>query len=177
MHSLLAIPGNNRIGSPWKRDGVDPATCGPNPAAGAFLNGVPDPTRIAQITDGTTNTLMIGEKYVYQQNYDGHGNDPSDDRGWLDGWDPDTMRCTMAQPLNDAVWRKLCASDNTSDKSDLFNQTYMFGSAHSSGLNCVFADGSVHSISYDIGIDVFNSLGTKGGEAGPYEVVDLSGIN
>ncbi|QEG37237.1 DUF1559 domain-containing protein [Bythopirellula goksoeyrii] len=165
------------VRSPWKRDGVDPATCGPNPAPGAFLNGVPNPTRIAQITDGTSNTLMIGEKYVYQKDYDGHGNDPSDDRGWLDGWDPDTMRCTMAQPLSDAVWRKLCAPDNPSDQSDYFNQTYMFGSAHPAGFNCVFADGSVHSISYDVPIDVLNSLGTKGGEAGQYEVLDLTGLN
>jgi prepilin-type processing-associated H-X9-DG protein len=53
----------------------------------------------------------------------------------------------------------------------------MFGSAHAAGFNCVFADGSVHSISYDVPIDMFNSLGTKGGEAGPYEVTDLSAIN
>lgn len=163
------------VRSSWKRDGT--ATCGPNPAPGAFVTGVADPTKVSQITDGTSHTLMIGEKYVYQQHYDGHGNDPSDDRGWLDGWDPDTMRSTMAQPLSDSSWRTLCAADNTADKSNLFNQTYMFGSAHSSAFNCVFADGSVHSISYDVPIDVFNSLGTKGGEAGPYEVTDLSAIN
>ena len=34
------------VRSPWKRSGVDPATCGPNPAPGAFLSGVPDPTRV-----------------------------------------------------------------------------------------------------------------------------------
>lgn len=160
------------VRSPWKRDGVDPSACGPNPAPGAFLSGVPNPTTLAQITDGTSNTLMIGEKYVYQQHYDGSGNDPSDDRGWLDGWDPDTMRSTMAQPLSDADVKTLCTTN-----SALFNQTYMFGSAHSAAFNCVFADGSVHSIGYDIPIDVFNSLGTKGGEAGQYEVVDFSGIN
>jgi prepilin-type N-terminal cleavage/methylation domain-containing protein/prepilin-type processing-associated H-X9-DG protein len=163
------------VRSPWRRDGA--ATCGPNPAPGTFLTGVPNPTRIGQITDGTSNTMMIGEKYVYQQHYDGSGGDPSDDRGWLDGWDPDTMRCTMAQPLSDSGWRKLCAADNPLSNSKKFHQTYMFGSAHSGGFNCVFADGSVHSISYDVPIDVLNSLGTKGGEAGQYEVVDFSGLN
>jgi prepilin-type N-terminal cleavage/methylation domain-containing protein len=159
------------VRSPWKHS-VDPKTCGPKPAPGAFLSGVPDPTKMAQITDGTANTLMIGEKYVYQQHYDGQGGDPSDDRGWLDGWDPDTMRSTMAQPLSDAVWRKLCVGE-----SAIFNQTYLFGSAHSAGFNCVFADGSVHTISYDIPIDVLNSLGTKGGEAGQYEVLGREGVN
>jgi prepilin-type N-terminal cleavage/methylation domain-containing protein len=165
------------VRSPWKRDGVGPSTCGPKPAPGAFVSGVPNPTRVSQISDGTSNTMMIGEKYVYQQHYDGHGNDPSDDRGWLDGWDPDTMRSTMAEPLSDGVWRTLCAAENTADKSNLFNQTYMFGSAHSAGFSCVFADGSVHAISYDVPIDVLNSLGTKGGEAGQYEVVDFTEIN
>ncbi|MBX3435162.1 MAG: DUF1559 domain-containing protein [Pirellulales bacterium] len=165
------------VRSPWRRSNVDPATCGPNPAPGAFVTGVPNPTRVAQISDGTSNTMMIGEKYVYQQHYDGRGNDPSDDRGWLDGWDPDTMRSTMAQPLSDGVWRSLCAADNPADRSRLYNQTYMFGSAHSAGFNSAFADGSVRSISYDVPIEVLNSIGTKGGEAGAYETTTLEGIN
>jgi prepilin-type N-terminal cleavage/methylation domain-containing protein len=162
------------VRSPWARSAAA-ATCGPNPAPGSFLKDVPDrPTRLAQITDGTSNTLVIGEKYVHSEYYQGGkpegGADPSDDRGWLDGWDPDTMRCTMAAPLNDSTPKELCATEK-------WGQSYMFGSAHAAGFNCVFADGSVHSISYDVPIDVFNSLGTKGGEAGPYEVTDLSAIN
>jgi prepilin-type processing-associated H-X9-DG protein len=37
----------------------------------------------------------------------------------------------------------------------------MFGSAHSSGLNAVFADGSVHIIGYDVDRALFNCLGNR----------------
>ena len=76
-----------------------------------------------------------------------------------------------------AIERRRLEDPLCQQTDSLFHQTYMFGSAHSAGFNCVFADGSVHSISYDVPIDLLNSLGTKGGEAGQYEVVDLSGIN
>jgi prepilin-type N-terminal cleavage/methylation domain-containing protein/prepilin-type processing-associated H-X9-DG protein len=164
------------VRSPWARDtsSAYPAACGPNPAPGNFLLDVPNPTRLSQISDGTSNTLVIGEKYVYFEYYQGGkpdgGADPSDDKGWLDGWDPDTMRSTMAVPLSDSTAKELCATQQ-------FGQSYMFGSAHSAGFNCVFADGSVHTINYDVPIDLLNSLGTKGGEAGPYEVFDLTGLN
>lgn len=40
---------------------------------------------------------------------------------------------------------------------------FHFGSAHPGGINTVFADGSVHSIPYDIDLNVFNALGTRNG--------------
>ena len=40
-----------------------------------------------------------------------------------------------------------------------------FGSPHTSGMNAVFADGSTHTISYDIDLMIFNSLGTRNGQA------------
>ncbi len=150
------------VRSSWKRS-VAKETCGPNPGAGDFVTGVPGPTKMSQISDGTSNTMVIGEKYIYSEQYE--GSKPSDDRGWLDGWDPDTMRSTMATPLSDSTPRVLCVG-----QSAIYDQVYMFGSAHPAGFHTAFADGSVRPISYDIPVDVLNSLGTKGGEAGPYEV-------
>ena len=97
--------------------------------------------------------MMVGEKYVWAEEYE--GGDPSDDRGWLDGWDPDTVRTTCTYPLQDS-------SSNAVSNSD---QTYLFGSAHPGGFNAVFADGSVHTINYNIDMYVFNSLGTRGGNS------------
>jgi prepilin-type N-terminal cleavage/methylation domain-containing protein len=164
------------VRSPW-RHSADPFSCGPNPAPGAFLKGVPNPTKIGQITDGTSNTMVVGEKYVHSQvapniglPYGYEGGDASDDRGWLDGWDPDTMRCTMAQPFNDSQISPI--RDGGSGE----NQTYLFGAAHPAVFHAVFADGSVHSLGYDIDMYLFNSLGTKAGDA-VNEVSDYSGIN
>ena len=39
-----------------------------------------------------------------------------------------------------------------------------FGSAHISGLNAVYADASVHQISFNIDVPVFNALGTRNGQ-------------
>ena len=46
---------------------------------------------------------------------------------------------------------------------DRLADVYYFGAAHPSTFNCVFADGSVHSLSYDIDVTLFNGLGTRGG--------------
>jgi prepilin-type processing-associated H-X9-DG protein len=51
-----------------------------------------------------------------------------------------------------------------------------FGAPHTGGLNAVFADGSVHSINFDIDIVVFYSLGTRNGYA-LNETSDTTGVN
>jgi hypothetical protein len=52
----------------------------------------------------------------------------------------------------------------------------LFGAAHPAVFQSVFADGSIHSLSYDIDMYLFNSLGTKAGDS-KGEVTDYSGIN
>jgi prepilin-type processing-associated H-X9-DG protein len=50
---------------------------------------------------------------------------------------------------------------------------FYFGSAHSGGFNGIFADGSIHTLSYDIDVVLFNALATRAGD----EVVDGSAVN
>lgn len=106
------------------------------------------------ITDGASNTMIIGEKRLVPSKYETGA--WYDDRGWTDGWDPDIMRSTMF-PLK-------VDSDETDLSGKLLDQPgdelpYAFGSAHSGGINCSFADGSVHTINYDVDREVFNLLG------------------
>ncbi len=151
----------------------------PRPAAndvrfavpGVFAQKVPSPIRIAQVTDGTSKTLMVGEKWIDQSGYGGGG--PSDDRGWLDGWDPDTVRLTCTPPTPDSEFPALLVNSASSGGD---NQAYMFGSAHASVLNGAFADGSVRSINYDIDLYVMNSLGTRNGPS-LNETTSLEGVN
>jgi prepilin-type processing-associated H-X9-DG protein len=49
-------------------------------------------------------------------------------------------------------------------------EVLFFGSAHPTGINSVFADGSVHQISYDVDGILFNNLGTRNGD----DLVDQS---
>jgi prepilin-type processing-associated H-X9-DG protein len=127
---------------------------------GEFASGVPSPVRVAQVTDGTSTTMMIGEKWIDAREYGGGG--PSDDRGWLDGWDPDTVRLTCTPPSPDSTFPPLMAN---SAAMGLDNQAYLFGSAHYGGFNATFADGSVRSITYEIESYVLNSIGTRNGTA------------
>jgi prepilin-type N-terminal cleavage/methylation domain-containing protein/prepilin-type processing-associated H-X9-DG protein len=140
----------------------------------AFAPWWPDPTKPAQITDGTSKTLMVGEKFVRSDLYS--GGSYSDDRGWSDGWDPDIMRSTCYPPLQDSDPFAFSFTPLNNAANDWFGynkDVYYFGSPHTGGLNAVFADGSVHSISYDIDVVVFNNLGAKNDG----NTIDSSAVN
>ncbi|QDT68911.1 Type II secretion system protein G precursor [Planctomycetes bacterium MalM25] len=142
------------VRTPWKRDEERPA------------QGATRPVKVAQITDGTSHTMMVGEKLVRVDLYE--GGSWSDDRGWTDGWDPDTMRSTCVEPHADTD-SGLAAQDNLYGTSvDVQN----LGSAHSGGLNSVFADGSVRFISFDVELETLNRLGDRrDGEVIDYETL------
>jgi hypothetical protein len=119
-----------------------------------------------------SNTLLVSEKYVRSDMYGGllpNGTSPySDDKGWTDGWDPDALRSTGLAPVPDADVQGFSTLQNyyTGNGFDVL----FFGSAHTSGINCVNADGSVRSVSFTVDTTVFNALGTRNGE----ETVDGS---
>ncbi|MEM9353701.1 MAG: DUF1559 domain-containing protein [Planctomycetota bacterium] len=121
------------------------------------VNGAPPATEFQVITDGTSNTMMVGEKFL-RPDLIGTPSD-SDDRGWSDGWDPDTMRSTCFRPLQDTLTGTIGGTldDLYGPSTDVVN----FGSSHPGGFNAVFADGSVHSIQYDIDLLVFDVLGNR----------------
>lgn len=120
-----------------------------------FARNVPFPTELKQITDGTSNTMVISEKFNRPDLYDGTTFAWSDDRGWSDGWDCDTVRSTCFQPRADS----LTVTDAIIQKGQ--TDVPFFGSAHPTAMNSVFADGSVHSISYDVDPFVFDRIGNR----------------
>jgi prepilin-type N-terminal cleavage/methylation domain-containing protein/prepilin-type processing-associated H-X9-DG protein len=124
------------------------------------------PTTMARIADGTSNTLLISEKRLLTAGYSGDGGHVwHDDRGWSDGWDPDTMRSTafpvrpdIERPEDDA---EIVARAGTSGTAALWLFGHSFGSAHPGGVNAVFGDGSVHLINFDVDPVLFNRLGNR----------------
>jgi prepilin-type N-terminal cleavage/methylation domain-containing protein len=105
-------------------------------------------TRISfnQISDGSSNTMVVCEKKLTPSLYEVGA--WHDDKGWSDGWDPDTLRTTICLPGPDR--------ENASLGDD-----YSFGSAHAAGMNAGFADSSVRSLTYEIDLEVFNYLGHR----------------
>jgi prepilin-type N-terminal cleavage/methylation domain-containing protein/prepilin-type processing-associated H-X9-DG protein len=104
------------------------------------------PTRMADITDGTSNTLMVGEKRVNLL-YLGQPQ-RGDDLGYAAGWGDNIVRSTSRTPHVDSL-----NPDSTSRRR--------FGSSHIGGFNAVFADGSVRFIPFTIDRTVFSALGNK----------------
>ncbi len=144
------------VRTPWSR------------AAKAFAENVNHAATMAQCTDGLSNTLLIGEKVVRSDQAEGGG--WSDDLGWADGWDPDTLRSTGFQPLNDSDGACFSTLYPCGGRADLGPDVFAFGSAHSSGINAVFGDGSVHFIQFGVDVVLFNYLGGRDDE----QAVDLN---
>ena len=160
------------VRSPYAVDKVNPFS---GDIIGVFAKNVPQPIKFSKITDGSSKTLLISEKYIRTDLYETGSS--SDDAGWTDGWDPDVMRCTCVQPLSDSQVKPLLTG-NVGETAPAY--TFNLGSAHSGAFNAVFADGSVRSLKYDIDVVLLNALGTRNGtSAGPLgandaEVADIS---
>jgi hypothetical protein len=143
------------------------------PARGQIVPGFPTAIKPAQVTDGLSNTLVISEKVVRYDLYDGGspvggGGSVSDDKGWADGWDPDSVRYTGVPPISDndqgVCWNNNPAILRTCIGFEGSIPVLFFGSAHTSGVNATFADASTRFINFDIDHRVFNAMGTREGE-------------
>ena len=103
--------------------------------------------RFADITDGASNTYMVGEKYLSPDCYL-TGGCPADNETALSGWDNDTHRTatSWATPYQDQPG---------------YEATDSFGSPHTGGFNMVLCDGSVHTINYSIDATTHARLGNR----------------
>jgi prepilin-type N-terminal cleavage/methylation domain-containing protein/prepilin-type processing-associated H-X9-DG protein len=106
--------------------------------------------RMTDITDGTSNTLMLGDKRLNRHFLGMFQSD--DNEGYTDGWDHDVERYTdrYHPPLPDY-------SKTSGDGAQ------RFGSSHTGGFMVAMCDGSVHLITYGIDPLVFQALGTRDG--------------
>lgn len=100
--------------------------------------------RPAEITDGMSNTYLIGEKYISSASYE-YADDAGFDQSLLSGVDLDLNRWTFRTP------------HAHSEEKDVRS----FGSAHSQGCHFVFCDGSVRVISYHIDQEIHRRLGNR----------------
>lgn len=104
-------------------------------------------TRLADITDGTSSTMLVGEKWVRSKEYDeaNHGYD----QPMLGSDCTDLRRWTEGSPVQDTA--KTVGSN------------LEFGSAHAGGAGFVFCDGSTKIITYTVDPYVFLVVGSRNG--------------
>ncbi len=115
--------------------------------------------KICEITDGTSNTYLVGEKYLCPDYYL-TGNDWGDDQSAYAGDSDDQNRWTGTDTATAAVPMVPAPMQDT---PGLAGGTYeeIFGSAHAIGFNMALCDGSVKVFNYTIDPLVHNYLGNR----------------
>jgi len=117
--------------------------------------------KLGDIVDGTSATLLVGERYIPYSKINETGV-CNDDQGWTDGWDNDAVRYARAtgsvagRATDPIVPPKYIDKDGRGNTD--WQCTAAFGGPHMSGMNAVFCDGSVHTIKFTIDQQVWVHL-------------------
>jgi prepilin-type N-terminal cleavage/methylation domain-containing protein/prepilin-type processing-associated H-X9-DG protein len=119
---------------------------------GGLHTGFTKVMTFAKITDGTSKTMLAGEKWLHPSVHE-TGGGSGDDNGWADGWDCDNLRVATLPMQQDGQGTLPTKTGNCDEPGDL-----RFGSSHSGGINALFADGAVQFVSYDLAPEMLNRM-------------------
>lgn len=132
--------------------------------------GVASKVKPKNVKDGTSKTMLIGEKYHQPEQYQ-TGRHCGDNNSLFHGYDWDNIRWAPALDANDpTVLLPNTVTTRTPHRDQAaypgggpWGCSQEFGSIHAGGFNHVRCDGSVHNTSYDIDLFAFSALASRDG--------------
>jgi prepilin-type N-terminal cleavage/methylation domain-containing protein/prepilin-type processing-associated H-X9-DG protein len=116
------------------------------PGGAVVCNGViyrRSEIREGDISDGLSNTYLLGEKYLHPDEYES-GLGGADNEGAYTGWNNDVNR------ISHATFPTGRDGDLEQPGDPAYRYHCSWGSAHSSHWNVAFCDGSVQAVSYSV---------------------------
>ncbi len=126
---------------------------------GMFGRGDPK-INFASVSDGLSNTLMLGETLPAMNQYLGRGGAPGGPFTWAHFDGSNNIGSTITPinyPSNNRVG---CGSDPMHSWNN-WNTAFGFKSRHSGGANFAYGDGSVHFLSDNIDMKTYQYLGCR----------------
>ena len=174
-----AVDGSGAVTTSWTPDdgAIASAFVSPPPGSPTGTLGSFRYVRLADVTDGTSTTLMAGDKHYTLKGYvyaSGTGPDGAALAGrpcaGRTNWvfphpGQDTADGTTNSPMNTtAVIDKTTAPDDNSDAAWWRRTGFSaFRSTHPGGVNFVFCDGSVRFLRDGISAATYQALGSRNG--------------
>jgi prepilin-type N-terminal cleavage/methylation domain-containing protein len=115
----------------------------------------------ADIRDGLSHTLLLGEKYLNPDSYE-NGSDGADNNCAYGGFDWDIVRWVAQNSF---------VKPPNSDRPG-YGDPIAFGSAHPGGFHMALCDGAVRTISYEVDPQAYQQLGLRSDGS----VLDINGL-
>lgn len=120
--------------------------------------------KTSMITDGTSKTYLVAEKWMNPDNYEYTGNsstwDWGDNQSVYCGYDWDNHRVAYSPDRSEVEDpERYQPSQDTPGVNPFPN--YSFGSAHAAAFNAAMCDGSVQVVSYDVDWHVHSNLANR----------------
>ena len=106
--------------------------------------------QLKEITDGTSKTYMVGEKFMdpdFYEGFRGYAHQNEHHGLYCYGWDQTRVASRGWLPWQD---ERLLPNQHFLNRAYASTAKLRFGSAHPGSMHMVFCDGAVHRVNYDI---------------------------
>src|SRR5262249_45152014 len=121
--------------------------------------------RIADVTDGTSTTFLLGERSHRDPEFDRITRSTEDGPivalGMWATVDNLPRHLTLSPPV--PINYQVPASTPLGDRLTIFNRVCAYGSGHPGGANFALADGSVRFLSDRLSVEALQALSTRAG--------------